>query len=209
MPGGRGTTTTKDCSGKVACISDGAGGQSCFDSSAPTDTDFGTVIATTELAREAGVYENGLSIFSGADESCESKRYGIPTKCCRTSGGSKSNHDIMSGMVSQVLGNVGSYAWSQGSKYVYDFMYQSSIPWLQDRAIDAMTSVGSCFSDFSLAGGDSRPLLAPLDFQLLPLRLDHWLVAIVKLPRSMKRPVERRLACISILMCLLHRLPSP
>ena len=34
--------------------------------------------------------------------------------------GHKSNHDIMSGMVSQVLGNVGSYAWSQGSKYVYD-----------------------------------------------------------------------------------------
>lgn len=165
-PVGGGTTTTKDCSGKVACISDGAGGQSCFDSSAPTDTDFGTVIATTELAREAGVYENGLSIFSGADESCESKRYGIPTKCCRTSGGSKSNHDIMSGMVSQVLGNVGSYAWSQGSKYVYDFMYQSSIPWLQDRAIDAMTSVGSCFSDFSLAGGGFSPSFGAFGFSI-------------------------------------------
>ncbi|MDR9836838.1 MULTISPECIES: conjugal transfer protein TraN [Herbaspirillum] len=107
------TTQVQDCSASVSC-KDGV----CWDTSHPNDGDFAAVVAGMEAARQAGVYgADSMNLFTGTAEKC-AKGYGGLKNCCKSDPSGQTNNAVMM----QAVGG----AVKMGSKYVFDYMYQSS-----------------------------------------------------------------------------------
>lgn len=107
------THTINDCSASTAC-KDGT----CWDTSHPPDSDFASVVAGMEAARQAGVYgADSMDLFKGTAEKC-AKGYGGLKNCCKDDPSGQTNNAVMM----QAVGG----AVKMGSKYVFDYMYQSS-----------------------------------------------------------------------------------
>ncbi len=116
------TTTTNDCSGTSFCQ-----GGNCFNTGHPADNAFATATALMEAGRQGGVYNQNGIIFSGVDDSCRIRLFGL-ANCCKTNGGGSgySNNAVM-GFVVQT----GAEAIAGGSKYAYDALYKaaSNVTW--------------------------------------------------------------------------------
>lgn len=113
------TQTVTDCSGQVFCQ-----GGNCFDTGYQNDSDFARTMALMEAAREGGVYNQNGVVFSGVDSRCKIKLFGLANCCKSSSGGGGYNNNLLF----QVAGQVGSQAFSYGSRYVYDALYTSDAP---------------------------------------------------------------------------------
>ena len=145
------TSTITDCSAQLFCQNG-----NCFDKGYQNDTDFARTMALMEAAREAGVYGNETSIFSGTDSRCKIKLFGLANCCKKSSGGSNfSNSELIGAAV-----KVGGQALDVGSAYVYDALYDA--PTLQEGlgAILGVTGADGLFNpSFSFYG---------FSFQFLP-----------------------------------------
>lgn len=118
------TQTVTDCSGQVFCQ-----GGNCFDTGYQNDSDFARTMALMEAAREGGVYNQNGVVFSGVDSRCKIKLFGLANCCKSSSGGGGYNNNLLF----QVAGQVGSQAFSYGSRYVYDALYTSDAPnWIKN-----------------------------------------------------------------------------
>jgi len=87
-----------------------------------------------------------LKIFSGITDSCTHPTGpGIGTNCCNSSAGTplKTDRQVMPSLAFSIAGNVvksaGSYALSQASPYMYDFMFSNG-QWMQDKAWGLLSS---------------------------------------------------------------------
>lgn len=142
------TTTTEDCSASTTCDNNG----NCWNTGSPSDPDFGKAVAGLETGREAGVYGGDpLDLFKGEAESCR-KGYGGIQNCCTTSTGGSTNNGIMQ----QAAASIGSQAVMQGSKYMFDYMYEN-VQWVQSGmnalGADGISILGNMGNfDFSLYG---------------------------------------------------------
>lgn len=116
---------------RPSLCTDGVG---CFDTSHPGDEDFGPVVATLEVAREAGVYGADQRLFKGVAEQCHKKLFGL-VNCCKKGGGgaARSNHSLLSGAIQGVSAG-GQLAVNAGSKYLFDFMYPQYAGYLEAGA---------------------------------------------------------------------------
>lgn len=122
-------STATDCSGKLFCQNG-----NCFDRGYENDPDFARSMALMEAAREAGVYGNETSIFSGTDSRCKIKLFGLKNCCKKSGGGSGMSNASMALTVGMQAGKL------FGSPYMYDAMFASDIPWLVERAVDAWSA---------------------------------------------------------------------
>lgn len=111
------------------CQQDGTG---CFDTSRPTDRDFGQAAAMMEAAREAGIYglegEN-VEVFKGYMEECSVKTFGGSNvkSCCAEAGGGEgfNNYTVLGKTAAEAAYAVGSEEFKAGSKFVYDALFQT------------------------------------------------------------------------------------
>lgn len=145
------TSTITDCSGQLFCQNG-----NCFDKGYQNDMDFARAMALMEAAREAGVYGNETSIFSGTDSRCKIKLFGLANCCKKSSGGSNFSNSALIGAAVKV----GGQALDVGSAYVYDALYGA--PTLQKGlgAIRGVTGADGLFNpSFSFYG---------FSFQFLP-----------------------------------------
>jgi hypothetical protein len=126
------TNTVTDCSGQLFCQNG-----NCFDKGYQNDTDFARSMALMEAAREAGVYGNETSIFSGTDSRCKIKLFGLANCCKKSSGGGGYSNNLLFNIAGQVGGQVFSY----GSRYVYDALYTSDAPNWMVEGMAAMLSI--------------------------------------------------------------------
>lgn len=150
------TTTVTDCSNQMFCV-DGL----CFDSGHSPNADMGRVIAAMETAREGGTYMDGaFKLFSGVAETCEKGYFGLKN-CCKSSGGAKSNRDVLGtavvGAVAEGGNAVGAYATYKATPYVYDFMYKSGFT---DKAVGGMMDFAAKWGVSTCAGCDAAWLSA-------------------------------------------------
>jgi conjugal transfer mating pair stabilization protein TraN len=129
------TETVMDCSGRLFCL-----GENCFDTGYENDTDFAKSMALMEAAREGAVYGDPNSIFSGEDDSCRIRLFGLGN-CCKSSGGAQNNNVLFDMAIS-----AGSQAVTYGSKYVYDSIYPTLAQGIQalgeSLAISALSDFG-------------------------------------------------------------------
>ncbi|MHB1677901.1 MAG: conjugal transfer protein TraN [Sulfuriferula sp.] len=138
------TTTTNNCSGQTFCQ-----GGNCFNTGHPNDTAFATATALTEAGREGGVYNQNGVIFTGVPESCRIRLFGL-ANCCKTNGGGSgySNNAVMG-----VAMQVGGEAFSAGSRYAYDALYNDAPDFMQS-GMSALTGyAGNALSGFSPSVG--------------------------------------------------------
>ncbi|MEO1767666.1 conjugal transfer protein TraN [Thiobacter aerophilum] len=141
------TSTVTDCSGQLFC-QDGK----CFDKGYENDPDFARSMALMEAAREAGTYmdPNSMELFKGFGSQCKIKLFGL-ANCCKKSGGGGA---YSNNLLFQIGMQVGSEAFSAGSKYVYDALYNNA-PELLQQGMSAMFGAPSWSSyspSFSLYG---------------------------------------------------------
>ena len=138
------TTTTNNCSGQTFCQ-----GGNCFNTGHPNDTAFATATALTEAGREGGVYNQNGVIFTGIPESCRIRLFGL-ANCCKTNGGGSgySNNAVMG-----VAMQVGGEAFSAGSKYVYDALYNDAPKFMQSGITALTGSTGTALNGFSPSVG--------------------------------------------------------
>jgi conjugal transfer mating pair stabilization protein TraN len=116
------STTTTNCSGTTFCQ-----GGSCVNTGSPPDTGLATTAALMEAGREGGVYNQNGVIFSGVDDSCRIRLFGLSNCCATKSGsGSFSNQSVM-GTVLQIGGET----LQTGSKYVYDALFTDAPSFMQ------------------------------------------------------------------------------
>lgn len=132
--------TIQDCSGQSFCM-DG----NCFDSGFPPDGDMLRVAATMEAARQAGRYfdPSTFTLFRGEPRKCTRK---LLINCCdEGSKSTQSNRSVLEEMgmqgASQGASWLGNQAFDMGSKYVYDFMWDSGI--FKDFAFDGLADIAS------------------------------------------------------------------
>lgn len=119
------TTTVEDCSAKMACV-----GSTCWETGSPPDGDFAQAVMANEIARQAGMYgSNDFTLFKGVQEECR-EGWGGLKKCCKDQPGAKTNNDILMKAGFQGVQAIGKEAANFGSKYVFDYMYQSA-DWIQ------------------------------------------------------------------------------
>ena len=95
-------TTASNCPSNVFCLEG-----SCFNISAPNDTDFARSMSLLEAGREAGVYLDAdrMQVFKGEDNRCRDR---LLKNCCYTDGAG-------AGMTNQSL-------FGTGSRLVYDVL---------------------------------------------------------------------------------------
>lgn len=115
--------TYTDCGTKVYCLDGASRGEKCYDASSPADKDFGRAVATMEAVRQAGLYGDQFRIFKGTRDECRFKNWGLSVKCCDSTSGAKSNHNVANDLLVKSVANVGEYALSVGSKFAYDALY--------------------------------------------------------------------------------------
>ncbi len=141
--------TIEDCSGQSFCM-DG----NCFDSGSPPDGDMLQVAVTMEAAREAGRYfdPNTFTLFRGEPRHCVEK---LLVNCCnKGSKSTQSNRSVMEEMGMEAAKWLGKQAYDVGSKYVYDFMWDSGI--FKDFAYDGLADVASSASSAAMAANFSK-----------------------------------------------------
>lgn len=138
------SNTVTDCSGQVFC-QDGK----CFDTGYQNDPDFAKAMALMEAAREAGTYmdPNSLEIFKGVDSRCKIKLFGL-ANCCKKSGGGAG---YSNNLLFNIIGQVGSQAFSYGSRYVYDALYTSDAPDWIIKGMASMLSIDPVKTSSALA----------------------------------------------------------
>jgi conjugal transfer mating pair stabilization protein TraN len=117
------STTTTNCSGTTFCQ-----GGSCFNTGSPPDAGFATTAALMEAGRQGGVYNQNGVIFSGVDDSCRIRLFGL-SNCCATKSGSGSSFSNQSVMGSVL--QIGGETLQTGSKYVYDALFTDAPSFLQ------------------------------------------------------------------------------
>lgn len=139
-----------NCASQQVCVTDKSGVTNCWDSGSESNQeDFVQAAAAMEFAKEAGTYLNPdtFRLFSGSSEQCRYRNKGISIKCCQSSGGAQSNNNVVSGFVSaatvSAVMNGIDYVWFASTPYVYDFMFNSSIPYLASAGMDGWIS-NSC-----------------------------------------------------------------
>ena len=108
----------------------------CYDTSRPSDPDFGKAIAMMEAARQAGTYldVDTFEIFKGEPSQCRRKVFGV-TNCCKNdapTGGNSNTNAVMYTAYSFGKAYV-------GSMYVYDTLFSSVLP---DMLINGLSSLG-------------------------------------------------------------------
>lgn len=132
------------------------GGVGCFDTTYPTDKDFGQAAAMVEVSRQAGVYgvdADKIEIFKGYHEECSIKVLGGTElkSCCKSAGGggAYTNHAVvMTGLkaAGAVAGAAGKGAIKAGSKYMYDSLYGATDSVLFDKGLASMSDYASGLS---------------------------------------------------------------
>ena len=139
------TSTTADCSGTTFCQ-----GGSCVNTGSPPDTGLATTAALMEAGREGGVYNQNGVIFSGVDDSCRIRLFGLSNCCATKSGsGSFSNQSVM-GTVLQIGGET----LQTGSRYVYDALFTDAPNYLQQGMLSFIgaPTLSSTSPSFGLYG---------------------------------------------------------
>jgi conjugal transfer mating pair stabilization protein TraN len=128
------TNTVTDCSGQLFC-QDGK----CFDKGYENDPDFARTMALMEAAREAGTYmdPNSMQIFKGFDSRCRIKLFGLANCCKKSGGGGSYSNNLLFNIVAQS----GGQAFSYGSRYVYDALYESDAPDWMVKGMAAMLDI--------------------------------------------------------------------
>lgn len=118
------TSVVVDCSGRQFCQNG-----NCIDTGYESDKDFGRAMVMMEATREAGVYGEIDSIFSGIDSRCTINQMGL-SNCCKPSGGGGS---MSNSVVMNTVQQVGSQTLKYGSAYAYDTLFSTSAPnWVVD-----------------------------------------------------------------------------
>lgn len=155
------TESVTDCSGQNYCA-DG----NCFASGNPPDSDFAKAAVMMESMREAATYMDAgaLKVFSGKDNRCTKKLFGLVNCCKSSSGGDLYNNGALFGLALDAGGQVLKY----GSSYVYDALYTSEAPnWIVNgvgalvgvdpvkvsSAVDALSPATLSLYGFSVSTG--------------------------------------------------------
>jgi len=146
------TSTVTDCAGQQFCQ-----GGNCFDKGYENDPDFARSMALMEAAREAGVYGDTTSIFSGVASSCTVNQFGL-SNCCKKSGGGQSNSAVM-GVATQV----GSQTFNYGSAYAYDALFSTSAPNWVVNGLGSMAGASASYGP-GLAASSFSPTLSLYGF---------------------------------------------
>ncbi|MDO9227352.1 MAG: conjugal transfer protein TraN [Pseudomonadota bacterium] len=146
------TSTVTDCAGQQFCQ-----GGNCFDKGYENDPDFARSMALMEAAREAGVYGDTTSIFSGLASSCTVNQAGL-SNCCKKSGGGQSNSAVM-GVATQV----GTQTFKYGSAYAYDALFSTSAPNWVVNGLGSMAGASASYGP-GLAASSFSPTLSLYGF---------------------------------------------
>jgi len=147
--GGSGPTTVAECDTQQFCIQG-----NCFNTGYLADKDFGKAVSGMEIARQAGFYLDPYTstFFNGSSGKCDKKLFGL-ANCCKTSGGGGSMNNSSMAVGAKAVDFGYEYVRAIGSPYAYDMMFNSSMPWLVDRSVDAWSSnAWSYTGDVSLYG---------------------------------------------------------
>jgi len=134
----------------------------CYDTSRPSDPDFGKTVAAMEVAREIGTYidPNTHEIFRGVKGQCRKKMFGL-NNCCKT----PSSGDDWSNAAFYAAQSYGRYY--MGSTYTFDGLFSGDgVNWmgLATQAAGLAISGATTASIYGITIGWSGGSLAVVGF---------------------------------------------